>query len=402
MTIDLSDTTVLTMRSLWEQKPLIRQAKEFGATVVAIDEDEDAEGFEVADESVVVPALRDIESCYEVALDYEVDAVATDECDYSLFTTSYIGERLNLPSVPLSSVQRMTNKKRMREAVSGVVPQPEYRSVVTLEEAEQAVGDIGYPCVIKPVDNRGGYGVTKIDSQDELPPAFYDALMNSHAREVLVERFVEGIPVSVDGYYLDGKHRSLASGTKNTPLGSLHPNLEITYPAQISEKELSHVERVNDNAAEALGVEGGATHAEYILTDENVYLLEFQNRGGGVHTSARIVPAITGFDVSTQLLADATDQSSGQESKKFHMERSTVMRFLDFEAGYIEEIKGVDKIRNRDDVLTFRLYFEEKAEIKDFSAFTNSHGVIICTGSTPETAKKNIESAVEDLELVYV
>lgn len=401
MTVDLSGTTVLAMRSLWEQKPLIEKAKEFGAKVVAIDEDEDAEGLEMADESVVVSGLRDIEPCYQAAVEHDVDAVVTDQCDYSLFTISYIGERLGLPSVSLESVQKMTNKKRMREAADGTVPQPEHSLVVTLEEARESAEEIGYPCVLKPVDNRGGFGVSRVDRPDELPTAFYDALKNSHAREVLVERFVEGTPVSVDGYCVDGEHRSLAFGMKNTSMGSLHPNLEITYPAQLSEEEIARVERANDSTAEALGVEGGATHAEYILTDEKAYLLEFQNRGGGVHTSARIVPAVTGFDVSKQLLADATDQRTGQEDGEFRMEEAAVMRFLDFEPGYVEEIKGADAIRERVDVLTFRLYFEGEEEIEDFSAFTDSHGVIIGTGSTPKAARSNIESALEELELVY-
>jgi len=399
--LDLSGTTLLAMRALWEQRPLIERATALGADVIAVDEDDDAEGLAVADKSVVVPDLRDLGACYEAATDHTVDAVVSDQCDYSLFAVSYVGERLGLPAVSLEAAQRMTNKKRMREATGDAVAQPAHELVMTPAGAREAAAAVGYPCVFKPVDNRGGFGVSKVDSEEDLTAAFYEALENSHGREVLVERFVEGVPVTVDGYCLDGEHRSLAVASKNTAMGSLHPTLEITYPARIADSDIERARAANDAVAEALGVEMGATHAEYILTDDEVYLLEFQNRGGGVHTSARIIPAVTGFDVTDQLLADATGQRTGQEDGDFPMQNAAVMRFLDFEPGYVERVENLDRVRKDEDVLTFRLYFEADEEIADFSAFTDSHGVIIATGETPEAATDAIDRALAEFELVY-
>lgn len=400
-TLDLSGITILAMRAIWEQRPLIERAKACGAKVVAIDVDENAEGLAVADESVVVSELRDLSACFDAAIEYEVDAVVSDECDYSLFATSYIGDRLGLPSVSLGIAQQVTNKRRMRLAVGGAVSQPEYRAVTTLAGARSAVAEIGYPCILKPVDNRGGFGVTKVDGPADVDDAFYTALANAHAREILVESFVEGIPVTVDGYCVDGEHHSLAVASKNTPMGSLYPNLEITYPAELPDKKFKAAMAVNDTVADNLGIEIGATHAEYIVADGEPHLLEFQNRGGGVHTSARIVPAVTGFDVSTQLLADATDLRTGQEGEDFPMERAAVMRFLDFDPGLIRRIDNADLIRGLDGVLTFRLYFEEGDEIKDFSTFTDSHGVIIASGDSPQDAKRTIDQALTEFSITY-
>ena len=399
--IDLSGTTIYVMRALWEQRPLIKTATQYGATVIAVDEDDDAEGFDLASASETVSSLRSLDDCLSVATNYNIDAVVSDECDYSLFACSYLGERLDLPAVDLATAQVTTNKKRMRRRVGDSVHQPAYQICTTLAETTAAIKDISLPCIIKPTDNRGGFGVSRVTTETEIPTAFYDALAESHSREILVEEFIDGIPLSIDGYQLEDSHRSLAVGSKNTSMGSLHPQLQIQYPGAIDQSVIENAKQVNDTVADALGVSMGATHAEYIYADDDLYLLEFQNRGGGVHTSAKIVPELTGFDVSTQLLADATGQKTGQESSQYRMKGACIMEFLDFEPGYVTDITGVDKIREREDVLTFRLYFDADQEIEDFTAFTDSHGVIVTTGETPANARQNINEALSAFELTY-
>ncbi len=399
--LDLSDSTIFVMRALWEQKPLIEFADQYGATVVAVDEDDDAEGFDLAAVSETVPSLRNLDDCLAIAQKHDVDAVVTDECDYSFFACSFLGERLDLPAVDLATAQLTTNKKRMRRQVGEAVAQPAYRVCTTVSEVKAAVEDVSMPCIIKPTDNRGGFGVSRVTKRSDIATAFYDALAQSHSREVLVEEFVEGIPLSIDGYQLGDTHHSLAVGSKNTSMGSLHPNLQIQYPAAIDAAALEKAKTVNNTVADALEICAGATHAEYIYADDEVYLLEFQNRGGGVHTSAKIVPKLTGFDVSTQLLADATGQETGQESSQYRMNGTCIMEFLDFEPGYVTNITGVNTIRNRDDVLTFRLYFDADQEIEDFTAFTDSHGVIITAGETLADARHSINDALTELKITY-
>lgn len=399
--IELSGQTIYIMRALWEQQPLIETANQYGAKVVAVDEDDDAEGFEMADAHETVPSLRALDSCLTAATKHDVDAVVSDECDYSFFACSYLGERLNLPAVDLATAQVTTNKKRMRRQVGDSVAQPDFRVCSTVAEATAAVDDVLLPCIVKPIDNRGGFGVSRVTERADIPAAFYNALANAHSREVLVEEFIDGVPLSIDGYQFGETHQSLAVGSKNTAMGSLHPNLHIQYPAAIDPEAIETAKQINDTVADILGVGMGATHAEYIYTDDEVYLLEFQNRGGGVHTSAKIVPELTGFDVSTQLLADATDQETGQESSQYRMDGACIMEFLDFDPGYVTEISGLDTVRSRDDVLTFRLYFDEDQEIEDFSAFTDSHGVIITSGETPADAQNSIDKALSELQITY-
>jgi len=399
--IDLTDTTLYVQRALWEQQPLIETAQRYGATVVAVDTDEDAAGGQLADEFVRVDSLRDVSACLDVAAEYDVDAVATDQCDFSLFTTAYIGARRGHPAPTLGAVQRTTNKKRMRRAAAGDVAQPEYRICATVEEVRSAARETSLPVVVKPVDSRGAFGVRRLTDLGDVADAYLDAIANSDARELIVEEFIEGTPVTVDGYCLE-EHRSLATASKDTPLGNLDPDRELTYPAQISEQKRDEVKSVTDSLASTLNLSFGPTHAEYILTDDGeFYLLEFHNRGGGLQTSASLVPAMTGFDVSTQILCDALGLESGQRTESFPRTRAGIIRPIQFDPGTVAEVRNLSVVRDREDVLVVQLFVEPGDEISEFELATKSHGAIVTVGDTVEAAESLAATVEQTLSVRY-
>ena len=399
---NLSGQTILVMRALWEQRPLIETAVESGAEVVAIDKKDKADGFRHADHPEVVPSLRDVDECLSIAREYDIDAILTDECDYSLLTAAYIGEHLSLPAVSLSTGLVTTNKKRVRQTLDGVVKQPEYDSCITFSDVKRAASRIGYSLIIKPVDNRGAFGVTHVTEYDQLRDGYLTALANSHAREVLVERFVEGTPITVEGYYIGGDHKTLTVGSKNTEYGNLDPKRELVYPAQLPEQTLRSIREVNDSVAASLNSSFGATHGEYIVTDDDdCYLLEFHNRGGGIHISAKVVPAITGFSVSEHLLADTTGLSATLQRTGESPECSVVLHPLELPSGEIQELRGRSKVEANPDVLTFQEYFEPGDELTALSSPITAHGLIIARGPTPTKARETIFEVYECLDPVY-
>jgi len=399
---DLSGQTILVMRALWEQVPLISRAQELGARTVVIDEREDAEGFSHADEDIVVNSLRDVNECLDVAREFQVDALTADECDYSLFTIAFLGESLSLPSPTLTTAQTTTNKGRLRHRLLDEVEQPSFSVCSTLTEVREAAAEIGFPAIVKPVDNRGAFGVSRVSDHSELREAYLAALANSHAREVIVEEFIDGTPITVEGYYFDGAHQTLLVGSKDTRLGNLEPNREIYYPARISDDQSAGVKKMNNSIAAAVGGSYGATHAEYIVTENNILPIEFHNRGGGIHISAKVVPALTGFDVSTQLLADACEVGFSQEFETGDCDESIVIHPLELPTGHIKQLHGRAKVTQRPDVLTFQPYFELGDQLTAVESPVDSHGVLITRGETIEAAKSSITKVYDELEPIYI
>jgi biotin carboxylase len=400
-TLDVSGQTVLVIRSLWEQVPLIEAANRCGARTVAIDEDSDAEGLTVADDPLVVDSLRDADACLDAVAEFDIDAVVTDECDYSLFTASYIGTRLGIPAVDLAAAQMTTHKGRLRNRLAGQTPQPSFATCTTLSGVRDAADEIGYPLIVKPVDSRGAFGVTRVSEDAGLKNAYLDALVNSHAREVITERFVEGTPITVEGYYRDGEHRTLLIGSKDTPLGNLDPDREIVYPATLDDEIKKNVVDINDRIASHIDSGFGATHAEYVVSEDGVcYLLEFHNRGGGIHISAKIVREVTGFDINKQLLADAVGAQLTQE--QISRNRAVaVVHPLRLPAGTLRDLRGVRAVRDNPSVLTLQPYVEPDDEIEESTSPVNSHGLLITKGETKTAARNVIDAVYNTLTPVY-
>lgn len=141
------------------QLPGIKKAREMGLRVVATDYDKNAPGLKVADVPVVLD-VKDIEDSIKIA----------------------------------------TNKALMREKfVEHGVPSPGFRKVRTLVEAKEAAEEIGFPVVVKPVDNAGSRGVSKVDNLKEVSAAFNHAKINSKSGEVIAEEFISGIECSMEG-----------------------------------------------------------------------------------------------------------------------------------------------------------------------------------------------------------
>lgn len=401
ITPNLSDQSVLILRGLWEQAPLIQTANDHGAETIAIDEKKDAEGLKFADEAIVVDSIRDATACLDSIRNFDIDAVVTDECDYSLFTAAYIGSKLGLPTVELPSVQVTTNKGRLRNRLNGKIAQPSFATCTTYADVQTAASQVGYPLIVKPVDSRGAFGVTRVSDRTELQDAYLTALVNSHAREIILEKFVEGTPITVEGYFINGTHETLLIGAKDTPLGNLDPDREIVYPAPLDSEIKNSVVDMNDRIAALIDSGRGATHAEYVVAkDGSCYPLEFHNRGGGIHISAKIVDEITGFDLNRQLLADAFGEQVSHERTPDE-ETVVVIHPLTLSPGALRELRGIEDIRDDSSVLTFQPYVEPGDTLTEPTSPVDSHGLVITSGSTEKTARDAISNVYEMLTPIY-
>ena len=96
---------------------------------------------------------------------------------------SAIGLRFTKSKVSTASVLNMAG-----------LPAPEHISVRSVEEAYKAAEQIGFPVVVKPLDQERGEGVTvDILDNETLKTAFISACACTPSRQVIVERQVAGI-----------------------------------------------------------------------------------------------------------------------------------------------------------------------------------------------------------------
>ena len=191
-------------------------SKKMGCYVLATSPLEDDEGLSIADEQVIVDP-RDLRQIMVTAELFKPDGITADECDYSHYAAVYAAARLGLQHDGFAGAQYTTNKLWMREQCQkSHILQPRFLACKTFDDAKKAVDLMGWPVIVKPVDNRGAFGVNVAVSISELEHAYLDALMNAHSREVIVEAYIEGTHITVDGCVdQDGVHHNLAIASKS-------------------------------------------------------------------------------------------------------------------------------------------------------------------------------------------
>lgn len=400
----MSNKRIMIINSGWEQTDLIRKAKDQGLYVIATDLQPDAPGFQLADETAVADP-RDLSQLFAIASEKKIDAIISDQCDYSHFAAAYIAERLGLPGASLGAAQHSTNKKWMRLACSHTsIQQPRFIACKTIQEAKLAVHEIGLPVIIKPLDNRGNFGVNQVEHISQLEEAFFEAIANSHSRECLVEQFIQGTMATVDGFVFGiHGHYSLAVASKAMLGGRKRVAMEIVYPAEFPQKIVKELQLCHNKVVQALGIQYGCTHGEYMVTETgDIFLIECANRGGGCYTSSRIVPAVSGYDLSEYLILSALGERDLKVAEDAEsMKKASVLSFIQLSAGKIVSIENQEQIMKRNHILAFRLSVKPGDTITTITNDANRHGFLITTGATTELAKQHAEAAKQDLVIRY-
>jgi formate-dependent phosphoribosylglycinamide formyltransferase (GAR transformylase) len=394
---------VLVINLGWEQEPLIDKLASRDVELYGVHCNEKySKKFGYSE--VLICDFRDLSAISQFADNIEAEAVVSDECDYSYFAQALVAESRKLPGPTLSEAQRATNKWIQRESAKhGGVLQPGYRLCRFFTEVELAASELGYPVVVKPVDNRGSFGVNKVDEPSKLLLAYHLALANSHSRLVLVEEFIAGVHITVDGYcFQQTGHRSLALATKKMLGGEKQVAMEIVYPGELPESVYQHALHVNDQVVQALGYKFGMTHAEYMVTPSGAcYLIEIANRGGGVYTSATIVSAVSGIDATQQLVFDSLGVDDELFNQTDQSRNGVCLSFFQFEPGVFDGVRGADIVESDSRTLAFRLMIKPGDTIGDIDSDAVRHGFVIASGTSANEARNSASDLKSSIYPLY-
>lgn len=395
----------------WEQQPLIdrmlaRGWKLYGFHQQGIGGSARAEELQKEFQEIRLGNLRDLTDILQFAKSIQPDVVISDQCDYSHFAQAFVSEIMQLPGPSLKAAQISSSKLIQREKSSRAgIDIPQYQQCSNLKQAEFAADIIGFPVIAKPIDNRGSFGVHRVDTASELREAFYDAIANSHSRQILIEEFIFGTHITVDGYIFPGQGCcSLALATKGLMSDtSSQVAIDIIYPGELSSELYQKAMSINQEVNQKLGYEFGMTHSEYMIMDTGrVVLIESANRGGGCFTSQIIVPQVSGIDLIDQLLADV--QGSQQSHFRTPQKNPTILKFLLLANGTIEKTGGLDRVTKQPGVLEARLLVKPGVTIQPISNDASRHGFVIYSNPgclSHGTLRQECQNVLDQFEITY-
>ncbi len=395
---------ILVIGAGWEQFSLLDTIRKEGYSIVATHPEIGAEGFTLADHFYVKEST-DIAAHVRIAQAHKVVAIVTDNCDYSFYTASVVASRLGLPFAPIESAIFSNDKLAQRECcAAGGILQPLFYKVRTFSDLEIAANKIGFPVILKPVDSRGTFGVTIIQDKEQLCAAFYDALQHSPSHTLICEKFIEGTLITVDGFCFKNGHRSLAVASRKFEKGIKPVTKEIIYPAQFSTEVNEALFENHHRVVEQLGYRFGHTHGEYILTEENeIYLVECTNRGGGVYTSSVIVPMLTEIDLNKILLEQSlgTDTYQAASAGLHMMKHSAMLTFLDFEVGRVIKYINIKQVEKLPFVVRYRSIFGENDMVESIENCASRHSMLVISGASAAETLQNFTTFKENLSVSY-
>ena len=250
----------------------------YGCEVIAVDRYDHAPAMQVAQRSHVInmldgAALRQLVEQEKPALIVpEIEAIATDELVQL--------ESEGFTVVPTARAARLTmNREGIRRLAAEELslPTSPYRFAESLEEYQQAVAEIGLPCVVKPVMSSSGKGQSTVKTETDIQSAWDYAQSGGRAGQgrVIVEGFVD---FDYEITLLTVRHRD--GTTYCSPIGHRQENgdyQESWQPQPMSDKALQASQEVAGAITEALGGLG-IFGVELFIKGDQVYFSEVSPR----------------------------------------------------------------------------------------------------------------------------
>jgi biotin carboxylase len=254
----------------------------------------------VTGEDVPLPFLS--RSAAELALDYRdlersVDLVARyaekkpfdavlGVDDSGTLLAARAAARLRLPHNDPGAAAAARNKHLMRQrfAAHGV-PSPTFRLFKVTDDPAEIARRVAYPCVVKPTVLSASRGVMRANDEAELVERVLRLrriLAGERCDELLVEDYLPGVEVALEGLIDGGRLEVLALFDKPDPLeGPYFEETLYVTPSRLPEAAQRAIADAAARAAAALGLRMGPVHAELRFDERGPWLLEIAGRSIG-------------------------------------------------------------------------------------------------------------------------
>ena len=208
-----------------------------------------------------------------------------------------------------------------------------------------------YPCVLKPFRGSASQGVIRVDNRFEFVAAGYriDQILTRQriSTRILVEEFVPGPEIAVEGFLRAGRLALIAIFDKPDPLdGPFFAEEIYVKPSRLGFESRAAVVEIIERAAEAIGLRFGPVHAELRLGPSKPWLIELAPRSiGGLCARAVRLPggrSLDEFVISQILLGNAERECSDRLEDRT---ASGVLMLTAPMPGYVRSIDGLDAAR---------------------------------------------------------
>jgi len=225
--------------------------------------------------------------------------------DRQTVTAAYAARSLGLSYNSPESVENCRSKLRQRELLRAAsLPVPNFFSFSLNEPIAAILPRVNFPCVLKPLRLAASQGVIRADDAEGFISAVEriarllssPELQVTREREldrVLIEDFIPGAEVALEGLLDRGRFRVLALFDKPDPLdGPYFEESIYLTPSRLPQATQNAILTCAEQVAKALGLSEGPVHAEFRVNFDSPWVLEMAPRpiGGLCSRTLRFGP----------------------------------------------------------------------------------------------------------------
>lgn len=370
----------------------------------------------LAPDALITLDFTDPAACAETVARFArrrpLDAVVPAD-DLTTVVAAAIAQRLGLRANSVPAVSTARDKHAMRRCLAGAgVPVPRFRLVSLGDDPALRAAETTYPCVLKPLALSASRGVIRANDAREFVAAFRrisaildmkDVSLPGEARHaLLVEEFIPGVEVALEGLLLAGTLHVLAIFDKPDPLdGPFFEETIYVTPSRLPAATQAAIGEATARAARALGLTDGAVHAELRLRragdDVQPVVLEVAARSiGGL--CGRTLRFGTGMSLEELILRRALGRPVGS----FERERAAagVMMIPIPRGGRLEEVRGLDEARAVAQIEDVTISLHKGQEVVPLPEGSRYLGFIFSRAATPDRAEAALREAHRHLQFV--
>ncbi|MET7622704.1 ATP-grasp domain-containing protein [Streptomyces sp. NPDC005408] len=196
-----------------------------------------------------------------------------------LLPAAQVAARLQVAGVPLSTVQALQDKRRMRALLNarGISP---VRAAPVGSERDLAYfcREVEGPVVLKPATGTGSRAVFAVPGPCDAALA-WRRFVRTGGEDAMAEEYLDGPEISIEAFSRAGRHTIIALTEKL--FSSSFVELGHTVPASVPDDQQNQVRLLVQQFLDSVGLRDGPSHTEIRLTARGPRIVESHNRIGG-------------------------------------------------------------------------------------------------------------------------
>ncbi|MBT2616771.1 MULTISPECIES: acetyl-CoA carboxylase biotin carboxylase subunit family protein [unclassified Bacillus (in: firmicutes)] len=308
------------------QMDAILKLKKMGYETYACAMSKDGPGAEVVDHFEEINILN-TDAITQYIKENQISLVYSVGSDLAMPVVNSISEKLQMPHFVSEKTARICNNKNLMRTTLGTDFKGNLNFQVINSEEEKVKLD--FPFILKPADSQGQRGVVLVHSMDEYLESYKLAKEYSRSGLVILEQYISGPELSVNGYLVDGQVKYLVASDRDTwpeYTGLIHKH--IVPSTNLTLKNRDVLKDIIESACKKLNINNGPVYVQMKLEEDMPYIIEITPRLDGCHMWS-ILELYTGVNLLKLTFEHLLNNETSELKKEYdELRNGFVLEFI--------------------------------------------------------------------------